>query len=366
MRMLFTACPMYGHVNPVLSVALAAHRAGHDVVVATGPDLVGHVERYGLVGWPVGPTHQEVLAVTGMDWFAYFAVSARPRAADLVPRAVRWRADLVVTDETELAGPVAAAVTGARHVVHGLGIMPPPRVWEPYVAGLRSVFEPWPVSLDAGVLRETTYLELCPPGLRPDEDRMWPAAVPLRPMVPPSDGESYFDALPYPDTVHLTLGTVFHGNREVLRTALRGLADLPVNVVVAAGPGVEPDVLGRPPAQVLVRPYVSYPSLLPKCRLVVSQAGSGVTLAALAHGVPHLAVPQGADQQRTAEACRDAGAGLVLAPDGLTAAAVTEAAARLLGEPSFAVAAHAVQLEIAAMPGPAAVVAGLTGAASSG
>ena len=38
MRILFTACPMFGHVNTLLPLALAARRAGHSVVLATGAD----------------------------------------------------------------------------------------------------------------------------------------------------------------------------------------------------------------------------------------------------------------------------------------------------------------------------------------
>ena len=42
-RILFSAGPMYGHVNTLLPLADAARHAGHDVVIATGPDLVPHV-----------------------------------------------------------------------------------------------------------------------------------------------------------------------------------------------------------------------------------------------------------------------------------------------------------------------------------
>ena len=40
-RVLFTSCPQYGHVLPMLPLIRAAGRAGHDVRVATGPDLRG-------------------------------------------------------------------------------------------------------------------------------------------------------------------------------------------------------------------------------------------------------------------------------------------------------------------------------------
>jgi UDP:flavonoid glycosyltransferase YjiC (YdhE family) len=352
-RVLFSACPHYGHVNPVLSLARAAHRAGHDVVVATGPDLVPHVERAGLTAWAVGPP-----APAGnwadVDWLAYFAASGGGRADDLVPRAAQWRPDLVVAEETELAGPVAAAVTGARLAVHGLGIMPPSMIWDGYAAAVERLYDRWRLPFDAGVLRASAYLEVCPPSLRAAGDRPWPNAMPLRPSLDGSARDEplsrSLDALPYADTVHLTLGTVFHGNRSVLTTALDGLRDLPVNVVVAAGPGADPASFGAQPPHVLVASYLPYAQLLPRCAVVVSQGGAGVLFGGLAHGVPQLALPQGADQARNAQACRDAGAGLVLDPADVTPAAVAAAVTTLLEAPGFATAAGAVAADIAAMP----------------
>jgi UDP:flavonoid glycosyltransferase YjiC (YdhE family) len=49
MRILFTACPMGGHVNTLLPLGLAAERSGHTVAFATGVDLADRVERSGLV-----------------------------------------------------------------------------------------------------------------------------------------------------------------------------------------------------------------------------------------------------------------------------------------------------------------------------
>ena len=46
--------------------------------------------------------------------------------------------------------------------------------------------------------------------------------------------------LPYDQTVHLTLGTVFNEAFGVLTAAIAGLQELPVNLVVTTGPGVDP------------------------------------------------------------------------------------------------------------------------------
>ncbi len=366
MRILFTACPMYGHVNTVLPLVLAARAAGHEVAVATGPDLAPQVERRGVTAWPVGPTHRDAGGGADADWMRYFAVSAEARAADLMPRATRWRPDIVVSEETELAGPVVAAVVSARHVVHGLGIMPPMRIWDAFAAMIERLYGQWQVSLGAEVVRDATYLEICPPALRPADERIWRHALSLRPVAgEPIAGETLpaaFAELPHADTVHLTLGTVFHDNRGVLETALAGVRSLPVNVVVAAGPDVDPAAFGPQPTNVLIVSYVPHALLLPRCRIVISQGGAGVMFGALAHGAPQLILPQGAEQFINAEACAASGAALILGPEDTTVEAVAAAVRRLLDEESFTVAAQAVRDEIAMMPDAATVLATLTGA----
>jgi len=372
-RILLTACPLHGHVNPVLALARAALAAGHDVAVATGAEFVPQVARAGVEAWAVA---SPPVPVTGPerpqpDWLAWFAAAAPERAAGLVPRAARWRPDVVVAEETDLAGMVAATAAGARLAVHGLGIMPPPAVLDACAAVVGGLQGDLRLPFDDAAFRATPYLEVWPAALRPAGARAWANATPLRPVGALAGGSASgwlsraLDALPYPETVHLTLGTVFHRDHSLLAAALDGLRELPVNVVVAVGPGADPAVLGEQPPHVLVAPYLPYGELLPRCRAVVSQGGAGVLLAGLAHGLPQLAMPLGADQAGNAAACRDAGAGLVLEPAAVTPAAVAGAVGRLLGEAPFAAAARDVAAGIAAMPGAATVVAGFADQAES-
>lgn len=352
MRILFTSYPLLGHVNPMLPLAGAAGRAGHEVAFATGADMAVFVEARGVVTWAVGPTHAE--AVTGTQ--PWFAGTAEKRAADLVPPATEWGPDLVVSDEFELAGAVAAAVVGARHVVHGLGVMIPAQLWamlqlDPALDELHRLYG---TGLDAATTREATYLEAWPPSLRPGGERIWPRSRPLRPVAgEPNPGERLpegVDALPHDRTVHLTLGTLFHRTPGLLETALAGLRDLPANLVVTSGPGTDPAWFGPQPPHVLIAPYLPHTLLLPSCSLVVSQGGAGIVLGALAHGLPQLVLPQGADQFVNAEACTSAGAALAVTADEFTPNAVEAAARRLLAEPSFGSAAGVLRAEIEAMP----------------
>jgi UDP:flavonoid glycosyltransferase YjiC (YdhE family) len=360
MRILFTACPFFGHVNTVLPLALAAQRAGHDVVVATGADLAAHVERRGLGTWPIGPTSAEAGTPSSP---AHFFRTAAQRAADLLPLAAAWRPDLVVSEELELAGAIAATRSGTRYVVHGLGISAAGDV-AAIAAGIDELGRRWGVPGLAGVHRGADYLSICPPSLQPPTASERTARL-LRPgLGEPAPGERLPEALaalPHEQTVHLTLGTVFHRRRPgVLEAAIAGLGELPANLVVTVGPDVDPDRFGPQPAHVVVERYIPHALLLPRCDLIVSQGGAGILFGALAHGLPQLVLPQGADQFANGEAARRAGFALVLDGAAVTPPAITEAADRLLGDPRYAAAADAVRKEIDAMPRADDVVASLT------
>jgi UDP:flavonoid glycosyltransferase YjiC (YdhE family) len=379
-RILVTSSPSYGHVNPVLPVALAARRAGHDVVVATGAELVEHVRGFGLPVWQVGPSRAENDAAfraahPNIDALSparrmqtamagLFTEPAGPRAADLLDRTRTWCPDAVVHEVSELAGAVVAARTGARHVVQGLGLPVSRPLWD---ATFGPGFARLCASFDLPELTErlfdATYLDIWPASLRPVAPA-WPDTRALRPVggqatAPAEWDAGRLDALPYERTAHLTLGTIFSDAPGVLDTALAGLRELPLNLVVTVGPQGDPARFGPQPPHVLVERYVPHDLLLPRCALLVGHGGAGITLAGLAHGLPQLVLPQGLDQFVNADLCARAGAALVVAPDELSPCRVNSAAEQLLDEPGFTEVARRVSAEIAAMPTAPAVVTAL-------
>ncbi len=360
MRMLFVSAALYGHVNTMLPLASAALSAGHDVVVATGPDLVAHVQRHGFEAWGVGLSHAQAGGSAQASWLSYFEATARRRLADLVPRALRWRPDVVVHEETALCGPVLAALCGAAHVVHGLGPMPPSQIWRPFAQAVDRLAGEWHLAGLSQAVREATYLHVCPPSLQSAGDPLWRKVQPLRHSAGlPAEADALpatLDALPYRDTIHLTLGTVFNEAAGVLNAAIQGIRPLPFNLVVTSGPGVDPHRFGPQPGHVLIAPYLPHTLLLPRCRAVVSQGGAGIMLGALAHGLPQLVLPQGGDQFMNAEACARSGAGLALAPAQVSPRTIGQAVQRVLAEPSITLAALAISAELREMPGADAVL----------
>lgn len=387
MRILFTSHPAYGHVNTMLPLARQARSAGHEVAFATGAELVPEIERRGFDTWQAGPSRAEIDAWiraahpnleevpaeqrTRTAAHVLFVESAAKRAVELIPRAQRWKPDIVVREETELAGALAAAHTEACQVVHGLGLMSV-RLRDLLAPGFKRLCDEWGVPEVAAAAghRRTTYLDICPPSLCTEGVLEGPRIQPLRPAAgEPAPGERLPDALaalPRLQTIHLTLGTVFNEAPGVLATAIAGLRQLPLNLVVTSGPGTDSTRFGTQPSHVLIEPYIPHSLLLPHCQLVVSHGGAGIMLSALAHGLPQLILPQGADQFMNATTCQSAGAALALRPDELSTEAVAAAAERLLADAAFRHAAAGIRAEIDAMPSAAEVLAVLTAQQLSG
>jgi UDP:flavonoid glycosyltransferase YjiC (YdhE family) len=381
MRVLFSGCPGYGHLHPMLPLARAAARAGHEVAIATGPDLAAHLAGRGYETWAVGPTFAESwdernAALPDLDTVpperhifldveALFGASAVKRAVDLVPRAEAWRPDLVIHETVEFAAAIAAHRTGARHVTHALGVAMPAPMREVLGSAMGAVYSRWHAPDLADAVFAAPYLDIWPPALRPAGEPAFENAVPLRPypgeVLPVDRLPGALAARTTADLAYLTLGTIFHSAPGVFEACLAGLRGLSLDVVVTVGLDGDPDRLGPQPPSVVVERYVPQALLLPRCRLVVSHGGAGTMLGAYAYGLPQLVLPQAADQFLNAALAEAAGAAIALRPGAVTPEAVHTAARRLIEEPAFSAAARALRAEIEGIPGVDEVLDALTG-----
>jgi MGT family glycosyltransferase len=129
-----------------------------------------------------------------------------------------------------------------------------------------------------------------------------------------------------------------------------------VNVVLTCGFGIQPESFEPLPPNVAVDQYVSQALLLPRCSVVVCHAGAGTIIGALAHGVPLVCLPRGADQYGNAAQISRIGAGITLLPDQVSAGTIRDATRRVLDDDSYASAAAGVKTEIEGLPSPSAVV----------
>jgi UDP:flavonoid glycosyltransferase YjiC (YdhE family) len=362
-RVLFTTCPAYGHALPMLPMVRAAARAGHDVRVATGPDLVEPLAARGLDVWSVGPAWQVVWSAHEAAWadpdvpeeqrmmdgvVALFGAPAVARLADLLDLASDWRPDLVVHEVLEAAGSMLAARLGVPGVVHGIGPMFP---YYPQLIGAAGVAIGEPDLWDR--LSTERAVDLCPPSLRPEGPGPWAATHAVRPSagepgaLPPRVAEALASDRP---VAYFTLGTVKNADTADFTTGLTALEGYAGVVVATTGRALGADELGAVPANVVVEEFVPQAPLLERADLLVSHSGSGTMLGGLVHGVPQVALPRGTDQPDNAALLARAGAGMVVAPEEYAVETIARAVTEVTGDPAYRAAAGRVRDEIAAMP----------------
>ena len=376
MRVLFCCRPAYGHVFPLLPLAVACRDAGHDVRFGTGEGFVETLQALGFaaerVGISIPEADERVLRerpeLNQLPREERFRIGVavfgellpRHTIEDLLPLLQEAAPDLVVYDETDAGAPIAAAIAGIPAVAHSLGRQLPEPVRR---AVLEPLAELWrahdPGATPHDFFTANAYLDICPPSLQ-DPDASDPGErILLRPDPPPDTGgelpgwATRERARPF---VYLTLGTYVHGQVSALRAAVEALWTLAVDALIAVGPDGDPGDLGALPDSVRVERFVDQAALMPYVDVVAHHCGSGTMLGALWHGLPQLALPHGADQFTNAQALLDSGAGRRLLPEEITADAVTEALQALLIEPGYREAARGLAAEIAAMPAPAEVV----------
>jgi UDP:flavonoid glycosyltransferase YjiC (YdhE family) len=363
MRFLFSSYPLFGHLLPMLPLAAAARSAGHEVVVASGGEVIGSVERYGFDVWRIEDAGSETaLGERGFIPGLPADESARRRAPELVSRAESWKPDVVVHEPLDFAAPIVAARTGALHLVHALGPRIPKLIYDFLGPGLDRLYEEWRQPELKGA-PEATYLDICPPSLQSAGPSTWKRVQPLRPETfAGSNDETLPSRIPTSTEkkfIHVTLGTVVNKSLPTFNAVLDGLRDIDRIVVLTVGPDVDPSIIERQSPNVIVERFVPHALLLPRCTLVINHAGNGSVFAALAHGLPMLLLPMGADQFTTAAACARAGTAIVLGPADVTGENVRAAVERLLTDPAFSENALRLQQEILTMPSPEQVLASL-------
>ncbi|HEY4454124.1 MAG TPA: glycosyltransferase [Pseudonocardiaceae bacterium] len=377
MRVLCSTTPMEGVFAPVVPITQALARQGHSVLVATAKQLLERVRSTGLTATLAGPDAPEAAARAVRDpefaageqpWRIGAIMFARIMAPEKLPALQRIAADfapeLILHPSVDLAAPLLAELLGVPSITYGTGLPLEPDLIDAMAGWVAPLWEANGATPDrhAGLYRHG-YLDPLPLSLATG----FPPTriLPVRPTPP----GSVHDPLPLwayrlgpQPVVYVSLGTVPIFTRpEFFAPILAGLADLDVDVVATVGPDIDPTALGPAPRNVHIEQWLSLPALLMRCDAVLCHGGAGTTLAALAHGLPSVLLPRGADQFPTAAACARAGAATVIPSDAITPDAVRDAVQLILKDESYRIAAERIRDEIAAMPSPAAVAAELSG-----
>ena len=113
--------------------------------------------------------------------------------------------------------------------------------------------------------------------------------------------------------VLVAMSSIFQNQTAVLRRAAAALGGLPVRGLVTTGWAVDPGQL-RVPANVRAVRAAPHSALLPLAAAVITHAGHGTVLKALAAAVPLVCMPQGRDQKDNTARVLRLGAGVRVKP----------------------------------------------------
>ncbi len=340
LRFLVAAFGDAGHAFPAIALGRALADRGHQVIVETWEERRAAVEGAGL-GFAAA---EEYRMFPPPDPDSVDGNHAAEAARALLPLLEEMRPHVVVSDILTLAPTLAAEAAGiplATLIPHiypviepglpffSVGLQPPRtalgrRAWR---AGSRA--------LDAGLEhgrqdlnRQRERLGLAPVarfhgGISPDlalvgtfpqleYPRHWPPGVEVT-------GPMAFE-IPHPDIelppgddplVLVAPSTAHDSENQLVRSALRALAEEPVRVVATTNRVIPQRPIEIPPNAVLVD-WLSYSQVMSAASLVISHGGHGTVARALAAGTPVLISPFTGDMSETAMRIAWAGAGLSL------------------------------------------------------
>jgi len=338
MRVLFVTWAWPSHLYALVPLAWSLRAAGHQVLVASQPELLGEIAGTGLPGVAVGADVDAVDLVRGYVMpsagdaggqapragkgpraMRMFLAHAESMVDDLVEVARGWGAEAVVYEPTALAGPIAAAAAGVPAIRHlyGTDLMLRAR---PLLTELLM-----PLANRHGVTEFDPFglvtVDPTPPALQVPVDYQ---RISMRHLAYTGSGQ----AAPPRKSVPRGFGRVcvtwghtmakLDPSRFLARHVLDALVGEPDLEVVAAVSADQRPLLGDgyPNAEILVD--TSLDDVFPDCDLVIAHGGAGTVLTAVRHAVPMLLIPQLPDHTGHAARVLAAGAGVVLTRDQAT------------------------------------------------
>jgi MGT family glycosyltransferase len=160
----------------------------------------------------------------------------------------------------------------------------------------------------------------------------------------PPPGEDWRPAGDAP-LVLVSMSSVFQNQLEALRRVAQALGTLPVRGVITTGRAVDP-IQVPAPGNVRVLRAVPHAQILAEAVVVVTHAGHGTVIKALAAGVPLVCLPQGRDQRDNAARVRRLAAGIRLGKRA-TSAAIAGAVRSVIGGDPYREAAVAFAAQLA-------------------
>lgn len=374
MRVLFTTQVGEGHWRPLAPFARALATAGHGVAFATTPFGCARLAAHGFETFPVGiddwmhaSAEPEERGGAPAQWQDVARTVFLPRAGRDLPAMLalcdEWKPDLIVREQTEFAGLLAAERMGLPHATvqvsawrglaanrilaeplnalrSSLGLPPDPDLAMLYRHALLLPFPPALLDPALDLPPTAQFIRHVPFDLDPPDDRLpaWVASLDPRPVI------------------YATLGTAYNRDATLFRMILDAFRDEPVSLIVTIGGNQDPAAFGPQPPHIRLARYLPQSLLFSSCDLVITHGGSGTVRTALAHGLPMVILPIAADQPDNARRCADLGLAMVVLPENRSPTAIRDAARDILRDPSYRRHAEHMRDAMLALPGPESAV----------
>jgi zeaxanthin glucosyltransferase len=377
--------PGSGHINPMTALARALEQRGHSVVIFGIADVEGRVRDAGIrfrqiggADYPAGTLQaldEHLGTLSGLAAFRYtierVADTGRMVLRD-APAAVREaRVDALLVDEADMSGTVAEHL-GLPFV--SIAIVPPMNHddrlppfcfgWQPGRGRLSRLRNRMGMRLLAWVgkpLSDVVNAQRREWGLKPFKGigdslsliaqiAQMPEALEFQsvqraerihftgPWLNPSQRspvEFPWERLNGERLVYASLGTLQNGSEPVFQAIAQACADLPVQLVISLGGGLEPERLGTLKGNPIVVPFAPQLEILKRADAVITHAGINTVLESLSEGVPLVAIPMANDQPGVAARVEAHGAGVIVPRWRLSASRLRRAVRLVLNDPRY-------------------------------
>jgi UDP:flavonoid glycosyltransferase YjiC (YdhE family) len=379
-KILFVTWPGGGNQPPAIGLAQQLHRDGHETVFA---GYIDQAKRFTLLDLEFAQ-----LTRSGTTWESFNTADLMPllikhawacpdHVADTAEILDRFQPDLVVVD-CLMGGVLAAMETSyvpTIALVHSApgALAPPGGPIDRFVIGevnrIRFALDLTPVNSYWQAWQQHDVICASIPELDPlGTDTLHPVAW----IGPVFEDLTTIDWMPddHDDTPLVLVSFNSEGawdQTSRIQGTIDGLAGADLRVIVTAG-AVDPSRLHVPTKSIEIVKYVPHAAILPWASAVVTHAGHGTLTAALAHGLPIVAIPnEAADQPALAAQTARLGAGIHLHEEGATATAIASAIRTVLDDSTYAANARALGDRIHTYSNqPRAVVERILGHASTG
>jgi N-glycosyltransferase len=379
LRILFTAQPAGGHLRPLVPIAQLAAQRGHDVKVATldrmGPELTAYGLAHMPAGYDWGPDvyahiprgYQDLSFAAAADVLAgldpvvtriFAGPAARAAATDIVRQAERWRPDLIVREDDEYGGYLAAEALGIPHAAvasfGGLDNITGERLAPLLDEGRAAIG--LPADPEGKMLYRYLHATFLPYAYGPGEFSL-PNTRAYRHVSAEHTRGRLAEWLAELDHgqpfVFAGFGTVVYdlpGARDFLREVIAGLGATACQAVVAVGAGNSTDGLGPIPPNVRLVDFIEQSLMLEGCDLFITHGGLNSIKEALRLGVPMVGVAVGADHRHNMRTCARAGVAVDVPVHEATAERITQACGDVVRQPSYRINARRIQRHIHSLP----------------